>query len=113
MQWIWLVPDIAPAMAGAAVVAPPALLTVASRSSPSRSGLSETFFGKADTLTRWPVPSTRLLIFVPSAARYSDFNLRAVDSGMVLPSIFVKCLHAFVAPFSAAYLPMSALSLAE
>ena len=26
IQWIWLVPDIAPAMAGAAVVAPPALL---------------------------------------------------------------------------------------
>ena len=25
IQWIWLVPDIAPAMAGAAVVAPPAL----------------------------------------------------------------------------------------
>ena len=32
IQWIWLVPDITPAMAGAAVVAPPALLHICTRS---------------------------------------------------------------------------------
>ena len=48
-----------------------------------------------------------------SAVKYSAFSLLAVDSGTFFSKASEKCRDARVGPFSAAYFPIFALSVAE